>query len=290
LSGKNETKSTNSKSSITVRLELIAPDLKLVSIEYSLPEPEKSQLLTWLSRRPHHLSVGDVYDHSKEQLLLQDMGGFFESHKRRVEISTKIALDYPSSSAQLRFSFYDAGAKVQAEGAVGNKGCSDEIEELNLTDIDDSVPLPLVESLIETRAFSCFQEKLEQKDKAALLQTNLFTDVKFHITGSPGSRRISLEIRGKPLTVNDLTVRNVGAETNQVAALPEIPLRRGSTYSRSAARRSADILAAYFSQSNEIVHVFQEVKQSGKDSLSVEFLILRSERDSLFVNGKQVDD
>jgi outer membrane protein assembly factor BamA len=274
--------------SIRLEFHLKAPALKIVELRYGIGKRDKEALEAYLIKNGSTIGIGGAYDSAAQGMDLQRMQQFFASEGRHVTISSKVVLDYRARTAHVHFKFFE-GPRGPREGTflVQNSACNDEIEELNLTDVDDLVPLPLVEDQMKLRAFSCFDRSLASEDEATLRKTGLFKSVQFHVQGAQGARRVLVEILGKPVTVSRVNVVGYGLiQHGPIENLGELPLKPNDTYRNSVAVRTLDYLARFYQRLGRRVDVLQDVRQIRGENVEVTFSVLVYDDDELYINGK----
>jgi hypothetical protein len=222
--------------------------------------------------------VGDIYDSGRQGLVLQNIQQFFASRGIHEGIVSKIMLDYRILTARIHYRFFDgpAGPK-ESMNWVDNSLCGDRIQELNLTAID------------QTRAFTCFDESLAREDALRLRESGLFQSVDFHVGGEEGARRVMVEIRGKPIVVNDVSVIGYGSLPHgTLSDFGELPLQAGSIYRNSSARETARYLARTYHTTDKEVEVVPSMKRVAHDRVSVIFSILVYDLNELYIDGELV--
>jgi outer membrane protein assembly factor BamA len=274
--------------SMRLEFHLKAPALKIVELQYGISQLDKETLQAYLKKNGSTIGMGEVYDSAAQGMALQRMQQFFASEGRHVAISSRVVLDYRARTAQVQFKFFEGprGPK-ESRFLVQNSGCKDEIEELNLTDVDDFVPLPLVEAQMKLRAFSCFDHSLAREDEAALQRTGLFRVVRFHVRGAQGARRVLVEIQGKPVTVSRVNVVGYGLiQHGPIENLGELPLKANDAYKGSAALRTLDHLARLYQRHGRRVDVLQDVRQVRGENVEVTFSVLVYDDDELCIDGQ----
>jgi len=106
---------------------------------------------------------------------------------------------------------------------------------------DKYVPLPLVLSTVSLSVpLACYSKEAVQRDQSALDNLGVLESSLVEYGGEPGSRVISYKLKGKPITLGDVSIQTFGsADTCQEAARQSVKLKAGETYLRQNADESA---------------------------------------------------
>lgn len=284
-----------SRDNSAIRLEFIleAPWLTLTELNINgVEDREAADLRNWLGNDAQTLTAGRPYTKSSDGLAQQRIEQFFAALGRRVAISSNLELDYRDRTARLSYRIFEGPrGPVQYDLAPPGQACKEQVGELNLTDVDDYVPLVLVERMTKLHAFSCFDEKLVLEDTRRLEETNLFQSVKYSVGGDPSFRRVTLSIRGKPLKIDGISMQGYGTSSNlgPAAKDSQLPIGVGDVYKRSEIVKAAEKLTKSASRPQEKVDVFVDVEPVSPNSVAVKFQILTYDSDKLYIDGKRVD-
>ncbi|MFZ0334753.1 MAG: hypothetical protein WBD21_08160 [Candidatus Acidiferrales bacterium] len=286
--GRIETESYK-KGRVRVVFRLDAPSLVLSELKINLPNEEKQRLVRWLSQDKATLGPGDIYTRDGEVATWFGIDNYYRSLGRHAGISETLHLNYRDKTADLSYEILE-GPSMAKEGIVPPYGapCKEYVT-VNLTGVDDYVPIALIDSLTETRAFSCFDPESVQHDQNALASSGMFKKVQYSVMAPALDREVLLIASGKPLTVKEVSIQRYGEAMGTPLPSPDkLRVRVGSVYSRSDAWADTNYLKQIFAKRGETVNVFEDEEALPRDTLKVKYYVLRYESAQLFVDGKKI--
>jgi len=273
-----------------VKVRIKAPQLSLAELDFGSPPNESAALESWLELNLSALRTGSVYEPAAEGATTAGIEWFFVDHGYRVGVSRKLDLDYQNRRARLVYRIWH-GPPIRNEPLPPpyDKPCEVYVGGLNRIGFDDSSPMPLIDRLTQLRPMGCFSEAQTAHDEAALRTSGLFRDINYEVTGSGKFRTVTMQGRGKPLSVERIEVEGFGLLASQELQVGELPLRKNEPYSRVMARKAEQRLAEIFAAPDREVRVWQDVASLSSGSVLVKFYVLVYEKDELVINGKKVD-
>jgi hypothetical protein len=270
---------------------LKAPPLVVVKMELQTDTEDRQKLEEWLSKDENNLHLGAAYGPLKELATKAIIRQYFLSLGRAVGVSSSIELDYATRTSSLKFAVTE-GPRVATEPVVPPYGnpCDDGIMALDWSNVDQYVAIPLVRDLVKIRdAGSCFSKEAVLADRVALEQSALFKGVKVMFSGPPGYRQVSFRLRGKPLTVDAITVRGYGLlDRFPDGSKINLPLKQGQVYTSKLAEESQGELARLYSRPGWRIEVFEHDEVCSGQQLCVTFGVLAFGDDELLINGRRV--
>lgn len=267
---------------------LKSPALVITSLKYELPQREMSDLEAWLGYNDGGLRAGDVYTSDAEAKTFYGIQNFFRSRGQAALFNSTVNLNYRSGNAEVSYHFVLGPIAREETTLALLADCRHRIRYLDLTGIDDTVPFPLVDQILRVRAFSCFDENLLEQDEKRMLASGFITEANFSVVKDGEDRDVTLVARGDQLTVHSIDVVGFGRKLNllssQIAALP---LQAGQKYRNSLAEESAESLQKSLSDSGHKISVTPRATLVDRRQLHVEFDVIVSPEDELFIDGER---
>jgi len=259
---------------IRVVFVLKNPELTVGSILIQGDPKNEGQLRDWLSRASDKLSVGTAYSDNEMGATQVGIEAFYRSIGQMAGVSSTVALDQTNLKASVTYDV-ELGPKVHAEPALPPYGeaCTSRIVMLNWSDVDDRAPTPILNGNTKVRAFGCFDQQFIRLDEQSLRSTGLFEEVTYTVGGTTKERVVSLKARGRPSVIEN--VRIVTHGFTQDAAIPDLPLKEGQTYSNGAAFRTEEILSAHYGHPGMRTKVHTAASITNSGNLQVVFHVLR---------------
>lgn len=276
------------KSSLVVTFILKSRSLTITGVDFEVESPRKEELLDWIERGKDCVKEGEVYETKRDDRTTEVIEMFFWSIGKQVGVTRQVDLDYHRGTAHLSYHVSVGPNMIPVRGLPPYEpACQHSISSYNLTDLDDYVPINLVEEMTRTHAFGCFDPEVVRDDEKALQDSSLFAECRYDLEGSEGARQISLHLRGKPLVVKDVRMSGYGSFSDQfLGATTGLKLVPGDVYRRSIAYETLAYLQEKYAQSNEVVKVFEHDQMARDGKLEVVFEIFGYKNDTVVVNGK----
>jgi len=278
------------KGEISVVFHLEAPSLRVSRLDIKVPDSERERLMKWLSQDERTLRTGDVYQRDGEFATWFGIDNFYRAEGKHVGISETLRLNYQDKTAVLSYKILH-GPSMPKEAILPpySPPCKEIVGILNLTGVDDYVPIALIDSLMKTQAFSCFRRDSMMHDRSVLENSDLFKDVKYSVTGPPNYRQVYVTIVGKPLTVKEVSVQRYGAALGIPLPSPEeFSVRVGSVYSQSKAAADINYLKHVYAKPGKTIDVFEHEDLLPGNLLRVRYDVLAYDSTQFFVDGKEV--
>src|ERR1700685_2803915 len=194
--GRIETASGSAK--ITVRFILTSPSLVLKDLDFDVEGSPKEQMLAWIRNTGDILSAGDVYRENRDVKTREVLGFYFRDIGKSVGITRVANLDYHAGTAGLTYHI-TVGPDIIPIRALPpyEEECQQPVATFNLSDVDDYVPINLVEKMTKTHGFDCFSATKIADDGRALQDSKLFNTARYDVQGDPDNRQVYLHIQGK---------------------------------------------------------------------------------------------
>ena len=271
-----------------VVFHLKSPELLLTTLDFQLDPQDRLAIERWLAGDKRNLRLGGAYSRDSEATTFYGIQQYFASQGRAVLLTEILRLNYRSSEAALSYKFVE-GPRVPQERALPPYAsqCKHQIKLLDMTDMDENVPIPLINQITKVRPFSCFDAALLKTDKERLLAAGFLKEVAYSVDKEGQDRNVRMRARAEPLVVQSLDVSTFGQNVNltpeQIATLP---LRSGQFYRVSLANATARVLEQLLQTPEFKVLVVQEATlANGK--LHLKFNVLLAARDQIFLDGKE---
>jgi len=275
---------------VEIQFFLHAPKLKVTQLDFDVRDDFRRALMEWLDKDPERLRLGSIDSSHAEAPTENGIKAFFLANGYRAVISLRRELNYDTGTAKLTYKIF-TGAPAPKEAVLPpyREDCDDVVHGLNLTDVDDFVPLTLVKRLLQINAASCFDDQLANADREALEKTGLFKQVDYLVEGEHGSRSISLAIKGKPLRVASISVDKFGNPVD-ISSLDtkDLPIHPGEIFHETSMGTCMDYIAKRLGDAGQLANIYHDVRVVNKDQVLVQFDILGFVPAELYVNGKQV--
>jgi hypothetical protein len=273
---------------VNLTFNLKSRELVLTLLQFELPEQQKNDLGSWLSKDPDSFALGKAYTERAKVATFDGIQNFFRLHGQAILVSTSTALDYAQGTAQVAYRFV-LGPKTPREAIVaGLENCPHPITDLDLTGIDEDAPFPLVSEIMNVRAFSCFDKDLLAKDEKRLMDSGFIKAAHFSTEADGQGWIVRLSVHGEPLTVSGVDVVGFGANLSlSPSELATLPLRTGQRYRNSLAGASSRRLEEMFADAHQIAQVVSRGRLLEGRRVQVEFDVLVSPKDEVLINGKR---
>jgi len=277
------------KSSLFARFILKARPLTVKGVDFEVSSPLKDQMLNWIRKTGEVIKTGDVYQAKQDDRTTELISFFFRSIGKRVGITRRVDLDYRVGSARLSYRITVGPDMVPIRPLPPfESACKQPIKTFSLTDIDDYVPVNLVEKMTKTHAFGCFDARTVARDQRRLQDSNLFQEARYNVGGSTRDRQISMYVRGKPLKVREVRITGYGLFSDRpFGSEAELPMRPGDTYRRSTAYDSLEYLKNKYVRPGVMVEVVENDELANDGQLVVTFQLLGYEEDTVVINGRK---
>lgn len=270
-----------------VRFVLRAPTLRLVEVDYGLPPSQAEAIGRLMERNNALLRPGQAYDLSRDNATRSALEFLVKSHGKRLGISRKVFSNYRTKETRLLYQIWEGPEGPEEPLPPPYEGkCNVYVGPVILTDLNDSTPVTLVESLLRVRSFGCFSIPLLEESKQALLRTGLFEQVEYSVDKEKVHRGVSLHLRTKPTLVEAVSVVGFGTLSNDLAVRSEgLPLQAGEPYLRSKALLTQDYLTKRFSTAGRKIEVFEDAKLLPDARLQITFSVLVFPEDEIIISG-----
>jgi len=276
---------------ILVLFEVSAKPLPIREMTFDCSQGEKSELEAWLKISPGTLRLGAPFSRDKEAVTYQAIKSFYLSRGRLVGIVPTIDLRFREGTASVSFRVV-YGPEVRPEPQLPPHGpsCSDHIAGENWTSTDKYVPFALVFSTVTLSApVACYSEEAARRDQAALDKLGILESSRVEYGGEPGSRVISYGLKGKPITLADVSIQTFGsADSCLEAARQNLKLKAGETYLRQDADQSAKNVEKACSQPGMWTEVTETDRLTAEKRLQVVFNVLTFPLQTVLVDGVAV--
>jgi outer membrane protein assembly factor BamA len=274
---------------VLVVFELEAPTLKVAAMDVTVRQGEEDSVRNWLAKDQRTLRIGSEFDNASLGITIDRITHYYGSQGRSVGVSSTTHLDYEQGYARVDFSVIQGPPELK-EALLPPYGpeCDDPIAKLNWMDVDDFALFPLARSVSEILPFSCFDKSLVKKDEDRLKRTGAFEFVAITVAGTEGDREVSLTLRGKRIIVNRIQFECYGNASGCEKSSPNLPLRAGEVYTRSAAHQAAKDLERYYSRLGQRVEVIESAEVNPDATTTVRFSILSYNKNRVFVDGQEV--
>lgn len=286
-SGHLEVKHGNTKTS--VRFVLTAPSLVVKNVDFKISDSMKKPMLDWIGRFGEIVRAQEAYDSVRDDRTVQILDFYFQSIGKAVGITRNATLNYSDRSAQLTYEI-TVGPDIVPTRALPPyaKECGERIAMFNATDVDDHVPMDLVEQMTKVHGFGCFTSTGVSEDTKALLDSKLFTDVRYDVDGTGGDKRVALHLKGKSITVAAIRITGYGLLADHTfTPEPTLPLKAGGSYSRSSAGDVQDYLKGKFAVPNQNIEVTEHDQLTGDNQMIVTFNLIAYMQDRVTINGRE---
>jgi hypothetical protein len=203
---------------------------------------------------------------------------------------TRVAnLDYHAGTAGLTYHI-TVGPDIIPIRALPpyEEECQQPVAMFNLSDVDDYVPINLVEKMTKTHGFGCFSAGAISEDGKALQDSKLFNAVRYDVQGETNNKQVYLHIQGKPLKIKEVRIVGYGLLSRQSFANEAgLRLRPGDPYKRSLADASEEYLKSKYAEPNQNLEVTEDDQMTANNELIVTFNVLAYEQDRVTINGKE---
>lgn len=291
LSGGAEREEGAEGSTIVV-FNLTAPALPIRNLDWGAPSELRESLEAFLRTDPDTLQLADTYDYQRDSHTLTLYNLFLRAHGLRGIVSRDLTLDYQQRKANLRYKLWQ-GPQTFPEQPMPpyGKACDVMVRNLSETDVDDSTPLPLIESVLHFREKACFSSAQLEQAEDELRATGLFSSLSVSITGTGQWRDLVLKARAKSTVVGEVQYKFYGLLTRQSAdGMSRVPLSASKAYSRSDALASQSILRKALMRENLKIQIYEQDETDRRGELVVIFHVLGAPGDSVKIDGVQVQN
>lgn len=275
-----------------VEFEVSAKPLPIREMTFDCGQGEKSELEAWLRISPSTLRLGAPFSRDEEAVTYQAIKSFYLSRGRLVGIVPTVDLRFREGMSTVSFRIV-YGPEVRTEPQLPPHGppCSDYIAGENWTSTDKYVPFALVFSTVSLSApVACYSEAAAQRDQAALDGLGILESALVEYGGEPGSRVISYRLKGKAITLGDVSIQTFGsADSCLETARQSLKLKTGETYLRQDADQSAKNVEKACSQPGMWTEVIETDRLTADRRLQVVFNVLTFPLQAVLVDGVPVD-
>jgi hypothetical protein len=285
-SGRLEAESGSSN--VIVHFVLTAPSLTIRDVNFDVEDDLKEAMLAWIEKTGDILSAGDVYRGDRDEKTTEVLGFYFRNIGKNVGITRIANLDYRARTAELTYRITVGPDTIPVRALPPYEPeCEQSVSMFNGMDVDDYVPVNLVEKMTQTHAFGCFSAAAVSRDSKALRDSKLFNKVRYDVQGEPDNIEVSLHVQGKPLKVKEVRIVGYGLLSHRVFTdSSALALQPGDPYRRSLMDLSKDYLKNKYAEPGEIVDVTEDDQLADDDELIVTFNVLAYEQDTVTINGK----
>lgn len=277
---------------IFVEFEVRAKPLPIRKMTYDCPPEDKSPLEQWLKISPDTLRVGAPFSRDDYSFTYQAIKSFYLSRGRLVGIVPTVDLRFREGAASVSFRIV-YGPEVRPEPQLPPHGppCSDAITAEDWSKTDKYVPFALVHSAVSLSApLACYSKEAAQHDQSVLDGLGILESSAAEYTGEPGSRVISYKLKGKPVTLADVSIQTFGsADGCRQAARQSLTLKAGETYLRQDADQSAKNIEKACSQPGMWIEVTETNRLTADRRLQVVFNVLTFPLQTVLLDGVAVD-
>ncbi len=227
---------------ILVEFAVSAKPLPIKEMTFDCPPEDKPLLKEWLKVSPDVLRVGAPFSRDEHSVTYQAIKSFYLSRGRLVGIVPTVDLRFREGTASVNFRIV-YGPEVRPEPPFPPHGppCSDEITGESWSGTDKYVPFALVYSAVSLSVpAACYSKEAAQHDQSVLDGLGILESSAVEYTGEPGSRVIRYRLKGKPVTLADVSIQTFGSGDSCLeAARQSLKLKAGETYLRQNADQSA---------------------------------------------------
>lgn len=280
---------TPKEASLFVEFRLSAPKLEVTTVEFDADTSVKEQMLEWIRNTGQIIKVGDTYVDNRDERTAEVAEMFFRDLGKRAAVVRIVDLNYRNRTADLKYRIV-LGPDIVRMRALPpfNPECNVPIHLFALTDVDDVVPLNLVEKLTKTHAFGCFDPKTLSEDENTLKKSNLFEEVRYNVERGSAGVDLSVHARGKPLHVSEVKTVGYGSLSGRsFPAEPALKLQPGGIYTRSTVRASLEFLMNKYHRSDQILELSEDDQLMSDNRLLVTLQLLGFPEDKVVVNGQE---
>jgi hypothetical protein len=280
---------SGSSNVVIVHFLLTAPSLLVKGLNFDVERSLKGPMLAWIQNTGDIVTVGDVYRENHDIKTREVLGFYFRDIGKSVGITRLANLDYHAGTAGLTYHI-TVGPDIIPTRALPpyEDECQQPIATFNLSDVDDYVPINLVEKMTKTHGFDCFSATKIADDGRALQDSKLFNTARYEVQGDPDNRQVYLHIQGKPLKIKEIKIVGYGLLSHQsLANESALPLRSGDPYKRSLADATERYLKNKYAGANQNVEITEDDQLTSDNGLIVTFNVLTYEQDRVTINGKE---
>jgi hypothetical protein len=258
-------------------------------IEFVVHDPVKDRMLQWIKNTGQIVEAGDDYRDVRDERTADLIGMYFADMGRRAGVMRTVDLNYRTGTADLTYRITIGPDMVPMRAMPPfNPECNVPISSFNASDVDDYVPLNLVDKMTRTHAFGCFDTGMIASDQQWLRTSNLFREASFDVQDQDHAKDVSLHLRGKPFKVKEVHIVGYGLfSDNTFPNDTGLPLKAGDTYHRSAAHSTREYLKGKYARANKVVDVFEDDQLTDDKVLVVTFQVLGYEQSQVLVNGRE---
>lgn len=282
--GHIDVKSGNSK--VFLDFVLTAPSLVIKGLKFEVNEPLRKRMLDWMARSNGGMpiNVDQGYEASRDDRTVELMNMFFWDAGRRAGITKDVWLNYKARTATVSYQVTLGPGMIpqQIVGSPGRPQCKPPAQGFNLTDVDDYVPVNLVEKMTKTYGFACFTARDMAEDRRWLEGSKLFREASYEVRDG----EVMVRLRGRELTIKAVRVVGYGLLGKELAADSGLPLKAGHVYRRSEASAALNYLRAKYSEPEEVTRSYEDDSVTADGELIVNLQVLAYPEDTLTINGK----
>jgi outer membrane protein assembly factor BamA len=274
-----------------VVFEVSAKPLPIREMTFDCPPEDKSPLEKWLKVSPDTLRLGAAFSRDEYSVTYQAIESFYRNRGRLVGIVPTVDLRFREGTAGVSFKIV-LGPQVRLEPQLPPHGppCSDHIVAHDWSGTDKHVPFALVFSTVSLSApLACYSVEAAQRDQAALDKLGILESSLVEYRGEPGSRVISYRLKGKPITLADVSIQPFGPANCLETARQSLKLKAGETYLRQDADQSARNVEKACSRPGAWTEVTETDNLTADRRLQVVFNVLTFPQQTVLVDGAAVD-
>ena len=277
---------------IFIEFAVKAKVLPIVDIGFTAPQSEAQQLQLWLAKNSNNLRVGDPYSPSAESSTYQGIKQYYLTRGLLVGIVPTVRLDYSKGTASVNFEIIRGPdvPKKQAYFPYGN-ACDDEVTYIDWSDVDSFVPVPLIESQLRLGALgACYSVDAAKHDEETLTRIGIFDSETIDLSGPKDARHISLKLRGKQLSVEEVKIRGFGPNSSCAENREkDVALKPAQTYTSDSASKSLEYLRSVCTGPRQWVEVTETDQLTANGRLRVYFNVLVFPLQTVIVDGQELE-
>ena len=267
--------------------------LKVERLALEMDPQEEIKLREWLKRNGGTLRVARPYSTAAEAVTWEGIRQFYRNKGILVEATPTVILDYNAGKANVKFKI-TRGPEIPKEGAYPpyGKPCDERISGVDESQIDDYVPRQYVESKIKLiSGYVCYTPEAAQRDVDTLNALPFLESVSVAYTGEPGNHQVSYKLKGKPLTVRNITVKGYGASAPCLdTAKQRINISPGDIYRRSVVDQSTrDLEDKLCPQPGYWTEVRELDDPTSDNQIDVTFTVLVDPLQTIIINGTKIN-
>ncbi len=260
-------------------------------LSFTVQPDDLPRLQAWVALNPNNLKTGGTYTPAAGSSTYQAIKQFYLARGILVGIVPTVRLEYRNGTAEVNFAI-TKGPNVPPQPAYFPYGpvCEDEVTYVDWSQVDQSVPIPLVEAQLRIRALgTCFTPEFAKQDEETLKNMAIFKNASLEYSGAKGARHMAVKIKGAPLPLAAINIRSFGAYTKCAEnRAHDLPLVSTNLYSSAVARETTEYLKKVCSGPDRWVEVTEDDHLTQNGQLQVSFNVLVVPLQSVFIDGNQI--